>query len=400
MKKIERPYLEILILCVACAVIVMFHAGSSIRTDKDSVTVVYGKKDVPMATASGTILGISADGLVREHDNIDLSKTGTYEAVYQLKLLGVPLSKKTVPVTVVDMDAPVLEMEDGVICFSKVNEPWTYPAYKVTDNYDKPEDILLSVEGDADSTKEGTYSAKLKACDTSGNCVMRDMTVVVGAASDSDFLPENFDLYSLDEGHVLLEPDSEHAKEEGFEELYWMGDSNILNLGMYDGIPSNRVLARYAMAPETFDKPLHYQNLQQSWNAVEAMKLLKPKRLILMMGEAEAGSGNPLQFAEDYEACVDQLLEANPGMKLYISAILPIREKDSEAAATQEQINRANYCLLEMCRKKKIPMICADAWLKDSSGYGIESYYLEDGFHLHAAHFPAYTDYVRQCITR
>ena len=397
MKKIKRPYSDILILCVVCTVIVLFHAGASIRTDKETITVVYGKQDVPKTSASGSIFGIKADGLVSELNDVDLSKIGTYEVVYQLKLLGVPLSKKTVTVKVIDMDAPFLEMEDGVICFSRVNEPWTYPAYTITDNYDKPEDIEISVEGEADQTKEGTYSAKLKACDTSGNCVMRDMTVVVGAASDKDFLPESFNLYALDTNHILLEP-KEEISDQAFEELYWMGDSNILNLGMYDGIPSDRVLARYAMAPGSFDKPLFYRNTQQTWNAVEAIGLLKPKRLIIMMGESEAGSGNPLQFAEEYGKCIDQMLKVYPEMKVYVSAILPVRKENSEAAATQEQINRANYCLLEMCRKKNIPMICADAWLKDSSGYGIDTYYLEDGFHLMANHFPAYTDYVRRSI--
>jgi len=383
---------------IALILLVLVWIGASLTTDANNVTAVYGQDDVTLPAYRAAIFGIPANGLVQTEGEADLSVTGAHPVRYCLRFLGIPLKTKVVTVTVVDMEAPVLEMDDGVICFSRVNEDWTYPTYQVSDNYDSKEDIKVSIEGEADSSKEGIYNAKLKACDTSDNCVMRNLTMVVGAASDQDFDPKRFDLYALDSHQVLLEP--EGGLDSAYAELYWMGDSNILNLGMYNGVPDNRVMARYAMAPETFDKPLTYRNVVQRWNAEEGVALLKPKRLILMMGEAEAGSGNPLKFAEDYGECVDRLLKANPDMKLYISAILPIREKDSEAAATQEQINRANYCLMQMCYEKKLPMICADAWLKDDSGYGYPDYYLEDGFHLSASHFPAYTDYVRQCLVK
>ena len=376
---------------------VLLWTGASLKTETDSVTAVYGSDRAELPACHASIFGIPANGMVRREGDTDLTAVGTHKVFYRMRFLGIPLRNRTVTVQVVDMEAPVLTMDDGVICFSRVNEDWTYPAYTVTDNYDPEEAIRVSIEGEADASKEGVYSAKLKACDTSDNCVMRNLTMVVGAASDRDFEPKQFDLYALDRHHVLLEP--EGGLDSAFAELYWMGDSNILNLGMYNGVPADHVMARYAMAPESFDKPMTYGNVVQRWNAEEGVALLKPKRLLLMMGEAEAGSGDPLKFARDYGDCVDRLLKANPGMKLYISAILPIRETDSEAAATQEEINRANYCLLQMCQEKKIPMICADAWLKDASGYGYPEYYLEDGFHLSATHFPAYTDYVHQCLT-
>ena len=390
-------------ICAGCAgaallIGLILHAGVSIHPEEDSVITVYGDKPAPVPGVKATMFGSDISDQIIISDATDPSHVGTYPIRYQYRFLGIPLKTVTIDSVIADMDAPEIELEEGAICFSKVGKDWSYPAYLVHDNYDPAENLQITLEGDADPSKRGTYPAQLKACDTSGNCAMRSLRVVVGDAAEEDFLPERFDLDKLDRDHYLLAPNAEPADDTTFRELYWIGDSNILNLGEYGGLPADRVVARYAMGPATFDLPIHYGNVQQSYSAADLVSWTKPKRVILMMGEAEAGSGDPIKLAEEYGKCLDELKKVSPDTKIYVSAILPIRKGSTEAAATQEQINRVNYCLLQMCREKKIPMLCADSWLKDESGYGIPDYYLEDGFHLQAKDFPAYTDYVRYCL--
>jgi hypothetical protein len=186
------------------------------------------------------------------------------------------------------------------------------------------------------------------------------------------------------------------AKETGlFDDLYWMGDSNILNLGRYNGVESSRVLARYGMTPATFDLPLYYDNRETYSNAEALIRRFRPKLLILMMGEAEAAGGNPIALAEHYYACIQSLQQASPDTVIIVSAILPVCRSVQKSAADQKAINRANYCLLRMCEEHDIPMICANDWLMGEDGYGNPEYYNEDGFHLRAASFDRYTGYVR-----
>ena len=386
------------IIGAAALILLILHAGISIRPEEKSVITLYGERDYAVPGFTARLFGSDISSAVSVKDTTDISKVGTYRITYTCRLLGIPLRSVSIDSVVKDMEAPEIEMDEGVICFTRVGEDWSYPSYRVRDNYDNTEDIAVTLEGDTDLHRRGTGSATLKACDTSGNCAVRNLRVVVGDAAEEDFAPEQFDLDKLDVSHYLLQPGTAPVSDGVFRELYWIGDSNILNLGKYDGLPSDRVIARYAMAPMTFDLPVHYCDVQTNDSAVSLIKRLKPKRIILMMGESESGNGDPLELAEDYGKCLDEIHEASPSTDIIVSAILPVRKGSTEAAASQEQINRVNYCLLQMCKEKKIPMLCADKWIKDESGYGIYDYYLEDGFHLQASHFAAYTDYVRYCL--
>ncbi len=380
------------------AAFAILYAGVSIHPQEDSIITVFGDKPTPAPAVKAALFGSDISNQIIVTDETDASHVGKYPVRYQFRFLGIPLKTVTVQSEVVDMDAPVIEMEEGSVCFVKTGEELSYPAYLIHDNYDETDALNILLEEDGDAKTRGTHPARLKACDTSGNCTVRSLRVVVGEAGEEDFLPERFDLEKLDADHWMLSPNEDPAADAVFRELYWVGDSNILNLGKYGGLPGDRVIARYAMGPATFDLPIHYENTQQTCSAAELIGRVKPKRVILMMGEAESGSGDPVRLAEEYGKCLDELKKVSPSTKIYVSAILPIRKGSTEAAASQEQINRVNYCLLQMCREKKIPMLCADSWLKDESGYGIPDYYLEDGFHLQAKNFPAYIDYIRYCL--
>ncbi len=382
----------VLLICL------IVYAGAVIQPEEDSVITIYGDRPSEVPSMKAAMFGTDVTDQVTVENDTDYSKVGTYHITYRYSPFGIPLRTVRIPSVVADMDAPEIDMEDGAIVFSRSGEDWSYPSYRISDNYDAPDDIEVTLNKAEDASAAGVYPAELKACDTSGNCSVRTISIVVGDAEEDDFLPGNFDLEKLDTSHYLLETGTEPGPESMFRELYWIGDSNILNLGEYGGIPADRVIARYAMGPATFDLPIHYGNVQQNCSAVDLIKRIQPKRVILMMGEAESGSGDPLKLAEEYGKCLDELKEASPSTEIIVSAILPIRKGSTEAAASQEQINRVNYCLLQMCREKKIPMLCADSWLKDASGYGIPEYYLDDGFHLNAASFPAYTDYVKYCL--
>jgi hypothetical protein len=207
--------------------------------------------------------------------------------------------------------------------------------------------------------------------------------------------PGRFNLFRLRSDGSLLRP-MNGAKETGlFDDLYWMGDSNILNLGRYNGVESSRVLARYGMTPATFDLPLYYDNRQTNSDAAALIGRFQPKVLILMMGEAEAAGENPIALADHYYECIRKLQQASPDTAVIVSAILPVCRSVQKSAADQKAINRANYCLLRMCEEHDIPMICANDWLMGEDGYGNPEYYNEDGFHLRAASFDRYTGYVR-----
>lgn len=379
---------------------IILYEGTTITVNRNKVNVIYGQKVPQLPSFSAHLYSRDISPLVRVIDHTNYTRVGEYTVDYDVRILGIPIKRVQVPSSVLDMDAPVLSVAENTICFSRKNADWSLPEYTVSDNYELSHNIEVTVDGVPDTSREGTYGVRLKACDTSGNCTMQDITMIVGDAAEEDFQPERFDLRKLDSAGVLLKPSEEEIDESIFRSVYWMGDSNVLNLGKYDGLPANRVMARYAMSPQSFELPLTFNNVTLYRNAVSMVRNIRPKRLLIMMGEAEAGNGDPVRLAEQYGSCLDELLEASPDTKIYVCSILPVRQGENDAACTMEDINRANYCLLQMCREKKIPMICPDEWLKDKkTGYGKDDYYLDDGYHLKGAYYSVWTNYVRQCIT-
>ena len=369
-----------------------------IHPETDRIVSIYQGKKAEVPSFHASLFEMSLDPYVAVKDHTDYDRPGEYDISYDLMLFSLPVKSAYVLSVVKDIDAPIITMEDGVICFSRINEPWSFPDYRVKDNYNTPEEISVTISGGADNTKEGVYEASLTACDSSQNCSFKPLTVVVGPAGEEDLEPGAFDLNRIDQSGIVLKPGKAGKEKSVYDELYWMGDSNILNLGKYDGVTSSRVLARYGMSPASFDLPLFYDNRQTNLNAVQLVSRFQPAYLILMMGEAEAGSGNPLALADHYHACIEQLREASPDTTIIVSSILPVCRYTINSACDQRMLNRTNYCLYRMCREHNIPMICADERLLGKDGWGNPEYYNEDGFHLRAIYFNRYTDYVKDAL--
>ncbi len=397
-EKQKRILIAVCVAAVSATVWFALSAGVTLKPDEDPIIRVFGKPDMALPGCDASFFGTPMSGNVRISDLTDYYRTGEYLIVYRFVFLGIPLKRKAVKSIVMDMDAPEIKLKNGTVCFLRTGERWSFPEFEAADNCDAPQDLKIETEAQVDIREPGIYDARIKACDLSGNCSSKTLKMVVGSVADRDFIPGNYDLEQLDQDHYQLMPGSGPISDSLFRTIYWIGDSNILNLGKYDGIPPDHVIARYAMSPQSFHLPVTHENQQTEQSAAELIRTIRPGRAVIMMGEAEAGSGDPLKLAEDYGTCLDELKQASENTEFYVSAILPIEKDSSEAAATQEQINRVNYCLLQMCREKKIPFFCADHWLMDDTGYGIRGYYLEDGFHLKADHFPAYIDYVRYCM--
>ena len=323
MSKQDRLFLSILALSVLLPLSV--YLGLSFSVEATSFINVYGEPRNSYPTAAASLFGYDLTDRITWNDETDYTTPGTYELIGEVTVFGMK-KQVTLPSLVLDMEAPTLTVDEAII-FTRVGEPWTLPSYEVTDNYDLPEAITVTMgmEGESVPTTEGLAETFLRACDTSGNCTQRSVSAMVGSAREEDFLPGSFDLYALDTHEVLLKPGETPVSDAIFSELYWIGDSNILNLGLYGGLPSSRVIARYAMGPMTFDLPIYYRNVLQNKTTEELTKEIQPERVILMMGEAEAGSGDPLALTEAYGQCIDRLHSVSPSTEIIVGSILPIR---------------------------------------------------------------------------
>ena len=249
-----------------------------------------------------------------------------------------------------------------------------------------------------DNTKAGTYDAMLTACDLSGNCSGKALTMVVSDVSDVEFEQPDFNLEKYDSGNIILPYAEELLDDYKFSEILFCGDSNYVNMSVYNGLPGSQVIGRYALAPDTFEEPSFYQGIQTDVSVSEYIRRLQSKILLLNMGLAEIGNGNPLKMIDTYEKCIDEIHELSPDTQVVIAAVLPVCESYNEPGLEQSQINRYNYCLLEMCSRLGLKMVDPNIYFKDGSGWANPDFFLEDGYHIKAAFFNLYEEVVRRSI--
>ncbi|GEM_PF-2223230 len=382
-------------LILPAALVLLLFAGTGIRVSDEHITVVYGEQ-AEMPAYSASFLGADLTDLVQVTDNINYDEPGAYEIRYVCRLFGIPAARKTVSVQIVDIDSPEIVLPNGNIVFTRIGEEISMPEYTITDNHDTAEELQITFETGFDHTSEGTYDSTVTACDLAGNCSMKSLKYIVGEISEADFTPGVFDLFAYDSAHVISRRDGIYMSKRDYDQLYFIGDSNYLIMGQYKGgLDPRRVIARYAMSPGTFDKPAYFNNKEVIRNALELVRDLKPKAVVLHMGLSECGNGDPLVLAEMYAWRIDQLLQIDPDLQIIVSAITPVTKDTQEAAATQEQINRANYCLMKMCAQKNITMIYSSEVFFGEDGYGDPGHFQPDGYHIQGGDFQMYTDYVR-----
>lgn len=391
-----KKYLKIILifLFAVTGAYLALTAGTVLTVHEQSVTALVGEEiQLPGYTAS--LFSRDMTDAVSVADPTDKDHTGTYTVTYRLSWHGIPLRTVRIPVTVRDVDAPVIETDTGGVLFVKTGEPADLSAFRVSDNYDAPENISLTVSGDYDLNTEGRYNVRITAADTGGNTAEKHLVLAVGDISESDFAPGVFDLYAYDHSGVCFSGLAEPADDGMFDRIYFVGDSNFVNMAKYKAVNPQRVLARHAMSPGTFDLPVIYGNVQTDRSALQIISEIQPEYCIVGMGLSEAGNRNPLVLADAYEQCMIRLQEACPDTTFVISSLFPVIKGQGKAPASQTEINRINYCLMKMCERIHMNMIYNSEWLTDSEGYAEKDYFLNDGFHLKAGYFSIYTDCIR-----
>ncbi|MBR7042266.1 MAG: DUF5011 domain-containing protein [Bacilli bacterium] len=108
---------------------------------------------------------------------VDLTKLGTYKIKYYV-FYDKQRYEEVREITVVDEEAPKINLKGGTVTLL-VGEKYTEPGYEVVDNYDKELNDKVTIEGEVDSSKAGTYKLTYKVSDTSGNTseASRNITV-------------------------------------------------------------------------------------------------------------------------------------------------------------------------------------------------------------------------------
>ena len=185
-----------------------------------------------------------------------------------------------------------------------------------------------------------------------------------------------------------------------FADAVFIGDSRTVGLYEYGGLEeistfyASKGLTIYKLfSAEIVDVP----GERKKKTVEEALKENQFKKIYLMVGINEMGTGTVSTFAEAYGEVVEQLLELQPEAIIYIQGILKVTTERSKKGdyINNEGIVARNEAIAQLADNRRIFYLDVNPLLCDASG-GIEASYTTDGVHLRAKYMDIWKDYLKE----
>ncbi|MBQ6992075.1 MAG: DUF5011 domain-containing protein [Clostridia bacterium] len=108
-------------------------------------------------------------GEIEIENNIDFYKTGEYKVIYTVTSENGIEKKKEIIVNILDNDPPTLTLDADSVNVKLNEEIDLLSGVTAEDNYDKEIASKITVTGEVDTSKEGTYEIKYDVKDSSNN---------------------------------------------------------------------------------------------------------------------------------------------------------------------------------------------------------------------------------------
>lgn len=194
------------------------------------------------------------------------------------------------------------------------------------------------------------------------------------------------------------------VKDDYFSDAVFIGDSRTVGLFQYGGLEETATF--YASTGLTiykiFDsKIVEVPGQRQKLTVEEALSQNSFRKIYLMIGINEMGTGTVETFTEKYKEAVEHLLELQPEAIVYIQGILKVTTERSEQGdyINNEGITARNEALEQLADNVRIFYLDVNSQICDDTG-GVEPSYTFDGVHLKAQYIDIWKDYLKSHAIR
>lgn len=189
------------------------------------------------------------------------------------------------------------------------------------------------------------------------------------------------------------------VEDDYFSDAVFIGDSRTVGMYEYGGL--EEITTFYASTGLTiykvFDSAIvEVPGQRQKITIEEALGQNQFKKIYLMIGINEMGTGTVETFVAKYQEVVEHLLELQPEAIVYIQGILKVTTERSNQGdyITNEGIVERNEALSQLADNVRIFYLDANPMICDSTG-GLEPSYTFDGVHLKAKYVEIWKDYLK-----
>lgn len=200
------------------------------------------------------------------------------------------------------------------------------------------------------------------------------------------------------QGTILSE--TEDAGEEYVKESLFIGDSNTVRMMHYHDITNVTLengigVERMGIDGLTNFKCVSFKGVSGLVDIPAAVKMMQPRRIVVMLGTNNASGTNTQAFIAKYETGINALHEAYPYSDIIFASIPPIAQQQV-GNASMATIDEYNKALAELAEKMGYKFLNWSEVLKDpSTGLSQKGYLLDDGIHLNQAAMKVMFQYFR-----
>ena len=189
------------------------------------------------------------------------------------------------------------------------------------------------------------------------------------------------------------------VEEDYFSDAVFIGDSRTVGLYEYGGLED--ITTFYASTGLTVYKIFDSEIVQvpgqrKKISIEEALSQNEFRKIYLMIGINEMGTGTVETFAARYREVVDHLLELEPNAILYIQGIMKVSTERSGQGdyINNEGIQARNEAISQLADNRRVFYLDVNPLVCDETG-GMEPSYSFDGVHLKAQYIGIWVDYLK-----
>ncbi len=175
-----------------------------------------------------------------------------------------------------------------------------------------------------------------------------------------------------------------------FDDAVFIGDSRTRSLQLYSGLNNTTFLAETGLTIQTvLDRKLTPSNSNEKITVREYLETHQFKKVYLMLGINELGTGTTESFVEDYAEVLQTIRELQPDAIIYLQAILNISEaKHNEGTyINNDTIIERNELLKTLADNVTVFWLDANQAICDENNF-LRKEYTYDGVHLQGKYVP------------
>lgn len=184
-----------------------------------------------------------------------------------------------------------------------------------------------------------------------------------------------------------------------FDDAVFIGDSRTVGLYDYAGLENTDFFASSGLTIyKLFEEPDgKFKDGNWTENIETSLQKKQYKKIYLMIGINEMGTGDVDYFMEHYKAAVARIRELQPDAIIYLQGIMHVTtERSAEGDyINNEGIMARNERIAALADNEKIFYLDVNSVVCDESG-GLNPAYTFDGVHLYAQYIHIWTEYLME----